>query len=65
MEANFQVLREPDCPAVLVEVAFISNDTDRQLLTSGVGQLAAAVAIASGLADYFGVIGASVQPGTK
>jgi len=64
-QANFQVLRETDCPAVLVEVAFISNDTDRQLLTSSAGQLAAAAAIASGLTDYFGIIGASVQPGTK
>ncbi|TWH49163.1 N-acetylmuramoyl-L-alanine amidase [Sporomusa sp. KB1] len=52
-EANFQVLRETDCPAVLVEVAFISNESDRQLLTSNAGQLAAAAAIASGLADYF------------
>jgi len=52
-EANFQVLRETDCPAVLVEVAFIANESDRQLLTSNAGQLAAAAAIASGLADYF------------
>lgn len=52
-EANFQVLRETDCPAVLVEVAFISNEADRRLLTGYAGQLAAAVAIASGLADYF------------
>ena len=50
--ANFQVLRETDCPAVLVEVAFISNATDRLLLTGYAGQLAAAVALASGLADY-------------
>ena len=52
-EANFQVLRETDCPAALVEVAFISNEADRRLLTGYVGQLAAAVAVASGLADYF------------
>jgi len=51
-EANFQVLRETDCPAVLVEVAFISNEAERSLLTGYVGQLAAAVAIATGLADY-------------
>lgn len=51
--ANFQVLRETDCPAVLVEVAFLSNETDRRLLTAYAGQLAAAVAIAGGLADYF------------
>ncbi|SFM00995.1 MULTISPECIES: N-acetylmuramoyl-L-alanine amidase [Sporomusaceae] len=51
-EANFQVLRETDCPAVLAEVAFISNEADRSLLTSYAGQLAAAVAMAGGLADY-------------
>lgn len=52
-EANFQVLRETDCPAVLVEVAFISNKADRLLLTGYAGQLAAALALTSGLADYF------------
>lgn len=51
--ANFQVLRETDCPAALAEVAFISNEADRLLLTGYAGQLAAAVAVASGLADYF------------
>lgn len=51
-EANFQVLRETDCPAVLVEVAFISNEADRLLLTGYAGQLAAAVAMATGLTDY-------------
>lgn len=50
--ANFQVLRETDCPAALVEVAFISNEADRLLLTGYVGLLAAAVAIAGALADY-------------
>jgi len=51
-EANFQVLRETDCPAVLVEVAFISNEADRLLLTGYAGQLAAAVAIAAGINEY-------------
>ena len=50
--ANFQVLRETDCPAALVEVAFISNEADRRLLTGYAGRLAAAVAIAGALADY-------------
>ncbi|MEN6565784.1 MAG: N-acetylmuramoyl-L-alanine amidase [Veillonellales bacterium] len=52
-EANFQVLRETDCPAVLVEVAFISNEVDRQLLTSYASQLGAAIAIAAGIECYF------------
>ena len=50
--ANFQVLRETDCPAALVEVAFISNESDRRLLTGYAGRLAAAAAIADALADY-------------
>jgi len=51
--ANFQVLRETDCPAVLVEVAFLSHTGERQLLTGYAGQLAAAVALAEGLQAYF------------
>ena len=51
-EANFQVLRQTDCPAALVEVAFLSNEADRRLLTGYAGQLAAAVAMAGALADY-------------
>lgn len=52
-EANFQVLRETKCTAVLVEAAFISNDADRQVLTTYACQLAAAIAIAEGIDDYF------------
>lgn len=51
-EARFQVLRETNCPAVLVEVAFISNDTDRQALTAYACQLATALAIVAGIEDY-------------
>ena len=50
--ANFQVLRETDCPAALAEMAFLSNEADRLLITSYAGQLAAAVAMATALADY-------------
>lgn len=52
-EANFQVLRETACPAVLVEVAFISNEADRQLLTEYACQLGAALAIAKAIDTYF------------
>lgn len=51
-EAHFQVLRETNCPAVLVEVAFISNDTDRQVLITYACQLAAALAIVAGIEDF-------------
>lgn len=40
-EANFQVERETQCPAVLVEVAFVSHEQERQLLTAYAGQLGA------------------------
>jgi N-acetylmuramoyl-L-alanine amidase len=52
-EASFQVLRETECPAVLVEAAFISNEADRQLLTAYACQLGAAMAIAAGIESYF------------
>ena len=52
-DANFQVLRETDCPAALVEIAFLSNEEERRLLMCYVGQLAAATAIAAGIQDYF------------
>lgn len=51
-EVNFQVLREADCPAVLVEVAFISNEADRLLLSNYAGQMGAALAIAAGVSAY-------------
>lgn len=50
--ADFYVLRETNMPAVLVEVGFVTNATDREILTStgGPGYIAAAIAL--GLRDY-------------
>ncbi|QJW47172.1 N-acetylmuramoyl-L-alanine amidase [bacterium BFN5] len=50
--ANFQVLRETDCPAVLVETAFISNEEDEKLLADAVKRDDFARAIARGITDY-------------
>lgn len=50
---DFQVLRATNCPAVLVEVAFLSHAGDRRCLTTYACQLAAALAINDGIADYF------------
>lgn len=36
--ANFMVLREVECPAVTLELGFISNENDRSYLTSSKGQ---------------------------
>lgn len=51
---NFHVLRETDCPAVLVELAFISNDDDEALLASEEKKDEFAKAIARGVTDYVG-----------
>ena len=50
--ADFQVLRETVCPAVLVECGFISNPIDRAMLTDPLEQWRIAAAIAEGLADW-------------
>lgn len=51
-EADFEVLRETECPAVLVETAFLSNSADRSLLTRASSQEDFAMAIAAGVGDY-------------
>lgn len=53
-EANFQVLRETDCPAVLVETAFLSSPSDRAKLASLAGRVAFAIAIYQGIQDFAG-----------
>ena len=51
---NFYVLKHTDMPATLVEVAFVSNLDEEQLLNSEAGIRKAAQGIADGIADYFG-----------
>lgn len=55
-EANYYVLRYTDAPAVLVELAFITNPTEEDLLKTPNFQEKAARAIAEGLAGYLGII---------
>ena len=50
--ANFQVLRQTDCPAVLIECGFISNPIDRAMLADPLEQWRIAAAIADGVADW-------------
>lgn len=52
---NFHVLRETDHAACLVELGFITNDKDAELLKDSNFLQENAEAIADGLADYFGV----------
>ncbi|MBD2630017.1 N-acetylmuramoyl-L-alanine amidase [Aphanizomenon flos-aquae NRERC-008] len=48
-EANFQVLRETEMPAILVECEFISNPTQLQFLSDNNNQKKIAQAIALGI----------------
>lgn len=49
--ANYYVLKHTDCPAVLVETAFISNVKDEKLLAER--QTEFAHAIARGVSDFY------------
>ncbi|WP_075430483.1 N-acetylmuramoyl-L-alanine amidase [Selenomonas sp. GACV-9] len=51
---NFYVVKHTDMPATLVEVAFISNKGEEQLMNSEEGIKKAAQGIADGIADFFG-----------
>lgn len=51
--ANFYVIRKTMMPAVLIEVAFVSNPDEELLLNSSVGIERAAQAIYQGIVDYF------------
>jgi len=53
-EGNFAVVRDTDCPAVLVETAFISNPGDEAMLANEDKRDQFAAAIARGITDYVG-----------
>jgi len=50
--SSLYVIKHTDCPAVLVETAFISNSEDETLLASEHGKEEFAKAIARGITDY-------------
>lgn len=50
--ANYHVLRETTMPAVLVELGFISNISDRAKLIAPDWQEKSAAAIAAGIKEY-------------
>lgn len=50
--ANFEVLRAPDMPSVLLELGFLSNPADRAALQSPDWRRGAAAALATGLGDW-------------
>lgn len=51
--ANFVVLRSPEIPSMLVETAFISNNSEARLLMSPAYQEKVAQGIADGIENYF------------
>ena len=63
-EANFHVLRWTEAPAVLVELAFISNPAEEAMLKTQVYQEKAARAIAQGVAGHLGITLAPAEPKT-
>jgi N-acetylmuramoyl-L-alanine amidase len=52
-ENSFVVLRETNCPSVLVETAFLSNAEEELLLAQGAFRQQLAEAIAAGIVSYF------------
>lgn len=51
---NFYVVKHTDMPAILVEISFISNPDEEQMMNSEAGVKRIAQGIADGIADYFG-----------
>ena len=51
---NFYVVKHTDMPAILLEVAFISNEKEEKLLNSDAGIKKAATGIKNGISKFFG-----------
>jgi len=52
-QAGFVVLKSPDIPSILVETGFISNHGEAQKLTTAQHQRTLALAIATGIFEFF------------
>jgi N-acetylmuramoyl-L-alanine amidase len=63
--AGFKVLKAPDVPSVLVELGYVSNESDLKQLTSGTWQAKTAGAIAQSVDAFFGTKVAGAAPGAS
>ena len=54
--ANYHVLRETDCPAILTEIGFISNPKEEALMKNSTWDNNISSAIAKGICNFIGVI---------
>ncbi|MFV2060544.1 MAG: N-acetylmuramoyl-L-alanine amidase [Gammaproteobacteria bacterium] len=61
-KAGFRVLKAPDMPSILIEMAFISNPKEESRLRSGYYQKKMSKAILTGVRSYFK---SNAPPGTK
>jgi len=55
LKANFVVVRTTNMPSILVEVAFLSNTAEEQLLNDPIFRKKAAESIAEGIGAYFAI----------
>ncbi len=63
--AGFRVLRAPDVPSVLVELGYVSNRQDLQLLSSDGWRNRTADSIAQAIDNYFSAHAAGARAGTN
>ena len=54
--ANYHVLRETDCPAILTEIGFISNLKEESLMKDSVWDDKVSNAIARGICNFLGLV---------
>jgi N-acetylmuramoyl-L-alanine amidase len=63
--AGFKVLKAPDVPSVLIELGYVSSESDLKQLTSGTWQAKTAGSVAQAVDTYFGtrMAGAAASAG--